>query len=172
MTSTIEETLLWGFRRGWKFFEQAYFNATPVLLILLFQYSSQVPPQKRTEKLKGEGETEGGILRKMSCFCEILKKISQKEGGEGPSPPPPVRLCPPWRARVQEMTKSICRCFRPFLRPGPGGGGHRSDTGKMPEAADIRHSPDNQRICLADGECPADLQRISRLGCSFVARHF
>ena len=33
----------------------------------------------------------GRILRKINSFCEILNKMSQKEGrGEGPSPSPPL----------------------------------------------------------------------------------
>ena len=44
-----------------------------------------IPGQGRTVKLKRGGR----ILRKINCFCEILKTMSQKGGGdEGPSPPP------------------------------------------------------------------------------------
>ena len=39
------------------------------------------------ETQKGEGQTNGGegrILRKINSFCEILNKMSQRGGGEGP----------------------------------------------------------------------------------------
>ena len=54
--------------------------------------------QGRRENLKRwEGETDGGegrILRKINCFCEILNKMSQKEGGGAKDrrPPNSVRL--------------------------------------------------------------------------------
>ena len=46
--------------------------------------------QGRAEKLKRGGER---ILRKIYYFSETLKKMSERGGGEGPSPHPSLRLC-------------------------------------------------------------------------------
>ena len=53
-----------------------------------------ISPQGRTEKLKLR---VGQILIKMKSFCEILDKMSHKEGGgrRTVAPTPSVSLCPP-----------------------------------------------------------------------------
>ena len=66
-------------------------GCTMSLKILISRQQKRYTTQGRTEKLKEGGAKlrRGANNGKKLSFCEILNKMTERGGGEEPSPPPP-----------------------------------------------------------------------------------